>query len=129
MQLCISLLQGQVSGCNCSFPSACRPLVHRIRAATADVHVCCRHNSTEHIQQGVIYTCCSLESSIPLRSASCAALFFASAASRSLLSASSAVRFSASCSPRSRVQEEVRLQLPMCMCVVETIPQNTISKE
>ena len=65
MQLCITLLQGQVSGCNCSFCSACRTLVHRIRAATADVHVCCRHNSTEHNQQGVIYTCGSLESSIP----------------------------------------------------------------
>ena len=129
MQLCISLLQGQVSGCNSSFRSACRTLVHRIRAATADVHVCCRHNSTEHNQQGVIYTCCSLESSIPLRSASSAALFFASAASRFFLSASSAVRFSASCGPMSGVQEEGRLQLPMCMCVVGTIPGNTISKE
>ena len=111
MQLCITLLQGQVSGCNCSFCSACRTLVHRIRAATADVHVCCRHNSTEHNQQGMIYTCGSLESSIPL------------------LSASSAVLFSASCGPRSRVQEDIRLQLPMCMCVLGTIPQNTISKE
>ena len=97
MQLCISLLQRQVSGCNCSFRSACRTLVHRIRAATADVHVCCRHNSTEHNQQGVIYTCCLLQSSIPLRSASCAALFFASSASRFFLSVSSAVRFSTSC--------------------------------
>ena len=129
MQLCISLLQGLMSGCNCSFRSACRTLVHGIRAATADMHVCCRHNSTEHNQQGVIYTCCSLESSIPLRSASCAALFFASSASRFFLSASSAVRFSASCGPRSRVQEEVRLQLPMFMCVVGTLRQNTISKE
>ena len=129
MQLCISLLQGQVSGCNCSLRSTCRTLVHRIWAATADVHVCCRHNSTEHNQQGVIYTCCSLESSIPLRSASSAALFFASAASVFLLSASSAIRFSASCGPRGRVQEEVRLQLQMCMCVVGTIPQNTVSKE
>ena len=129
MQLCITLLQGQVSGCNCSFCSACRTLVHRIRAATADVHVCCRHNSTEHNQQGVIYTCGSLESSIPLHSASSVAPFFASAASRYFLSVSSAVPFSASCGPRSRVQEEVRMQLPMCMCVVGTIPQNTISKE
>ena len=206
MQLCISLLQGQVSGCNCSFCSACRTLVHRITATTADVHVCCRHistdhnqqgviytcgslessiplrsassaalffasaashfflvcflcpsllcllrtkqqgagggpaatagvyvccrhNSTEHNQQGVIYTYCSLESSIPLLSASSAALFFASAASHFFLSASSAFRFSASCGPRSRVQVEVRLQLRMCMCVVGTIPQNTISKE
>ena len=129
MQLCITLLQGQVSGCNCSFCSACRTRVHRIRAATADVHVCCRHNSTEHNQQGVIYTCGSLESFIPLRSASSVALFFASAAYRYFLSASSAVRVSASCGPRSRVQEEVRLQLPMCMCVVGTIPQNTTSKE
>ena len=129
MQLCITLLQGQVSGCNCSFCLACRTLVHRIRATTADVHVCCRHNSTEHNQQGVIYTCGSLESYIPLRSAFSAALFFASAASRFFLSASSAIRFSASCGPRSRVQEEVRLQLPMCMCVVGTIPQSTISKE
>ena len=77
----------------------------------------------------MIYTSGSLESSIPLRSASWVALFFASAASRFFLSASSAVRFSASCGPRSRVQEEVWLQLPMCMCVVGTIPQNTISKE
>ena len=77
----------------------------------------------------MIYTCCSLESSIPLRSASSAALFFASAASRFFLFASSAVRFSASCGPRIREQEEVRLQLPMCMCVVGRIPFNTISKE
>ena len=98
-------------------------------AATANVHVCCRHHSTEQNQQGVIYNCCSLESSIPLRSASSAALFFASAASRFFLSASSAFRFSASCGPSSRVQVEVRLQLPMCMCVVGTIPQNTINKE
>ena len=129
MQLCISLLQDQVSGCNCSFRSACRTLVHRIRAATADVHVCCRHNSTQHNQQGVIYTCSPLESSIPLRSASSPALFFASAASRFFLSASSAVRLSASCGPRSRVQVEVQLQLPMCMCVLGTISQNTISKK
>ena len=59
--------------------------------------MCCRHNSTEHNQQGVIYTCRSLESSIPLRSAPSAALFSASDGSRSFLSASSAVRFSASC--------------------------------
>ena len=65
MQLCSSLLQGQVSGCICSFRSACRKLLHRIRAPTADVHVCCRHISTEHNQQGVIYNCCSLESSNP----------------------------------------------------------------
>ena len=129
MQLCISLLQGQVSGCNCAFRSACCTLLHRIRAATADVHVCCRHNSTEHNQQGAKYTCCSLESSIPLRSASSAALFFALAASRLFLSASSVVRFSAFCRPRSREQEEVWLQLPMCMCVVGIIPQNTISKK
>ena len=77
----------------------------------------------------MIYTFGSLESSIPLRSASSAALLFASAASRFFLSASSAVRFSASCGSRSRVQEEVRLQLPMCMCVLGTISQNTISKE
>ena len=77
----------------------------------------------------MIYICGSLESSILLRSVSSAALFLASAASRFFLSPSSAVRFSASCGPVSRVQEEVRLQLPMCMCVVGTIPQNTISKE
>ena len=96
MQLYISLL-GQMSGCHCSFRSACRTLVGRIRAATADVHVCCRHGSTEHNQQEVIYTCWSLESSIPLCYASSAALFSASAASPFFLSASSAFRFSASC--------------------------------